>query len=63
MEFIIFTLVQALWFGAVSWKFYVAAERKAWEAFIPVYNTYVLVKIADRPTYWVLFIAFLWLVW
>ena len=54
MEFIIFTLVQALWFGAVSWKFYVAAERKAWEAFIPVYNTYVLVKITDRPTYWVL---------
>ena len=54
MEFIIFTLVQAVWFGAISWKFYVAAERKAWEAFIPVYNTYVLVKIAERPVYWVL---------
>lgn len=54
MEFIIFTLVQAVWFGAISWKFYVAADRKAWEAFIPVYNTYVLVKIADRPTYWVI---------
>ena len=26
-------------------KFYVAAERKAWEAFIPVYNAYVLVKL------------------
>ena len=54
MEFIIFTLVQALWFGVISWKFYVAAERKAWEAFVPVYNTYVLVKIANRPKYWVL---------
>ena len=54
MDFIIFTLVQALWFGAISWKFFVAAERKAWEAFVPVYNTYVLVKIADRPWYWVL---------
>ena len=54
MEFIIFTLVQAVWFGAICWKFYVAAERKAWEAFIPVYNTYVLVKIAERPVYWVL---------
>ena len=54
MEFIIFTLVQAVWFGAISWKFYVAAERKAWEAFIPVYNAYVLVKIAERPVYWVL---------
>jgi signal peptidase I len=54
MEFIIFTLVQAVWFGAISWKFYVAADRKAWEAFIPVYNAYVLVKIAERPVYWVL---------
>ena len=54
MEFIIFTLVQALWFGVISWKFYVAADRKAWEAFVPVYNTYVLVKIAERPRYWVL---------
>ena len=54
MEFIIFIVVQALWFGTISWKFYVAADRKAWEAFIPVYNTYVLVKIAQRPTYWVL---------
>jgi len=54
MEFIIFTIVQALWFGAISWKFYVAANRKAWEAFIPVYNTYVLVKIANRPSYWVI---------
>ena len=54
MEFIIFTFVQAVWFGAISWKFYVAADRKAWEAFIPIYNTYVLVKIAHRPTYWVL---------
>ncbi|MDA8819777.1 signal peptidase I [Schleiferiaceae bacterium] len=54
MEFIIFTLIQALWFGAMSWKFYVAAERKAWEAFIPVYNAYVLVKIAQRPSYWII---------
>ena len=54
MEFIIFILVQALWFGTISWKFYLAADRKAWEAFVPVYNTYVLVKIAQRPTYWVL---------
>jgi signal peptidase I len=54
MEFIIFTLIQALWFGAISWKFYVAADRKAWKAFVPVYNTFVLLRIAQRPTYWVL---------
>ena len=27
MEFIIFTLVQAVWFGAISWKFYVVKTR------------------------------------
>jgi signal peptidase I len=54
MDFIIFILGQALWFGLISWKFYVAADRKAWEAFVPIYNSYVLVKIADRPWYWVL---------
>jgi len=54
MEFIVFIILQALWFGAISWKFYVAAERKAWEAFVPVYNTFVLVKITERPVYWVI---------
>ena len=54
MEFIVFTIIQALWFGAMSWKFFVAAERQAWEAFVPVYNTYVLTQIAERPRYWVL---------
>lgn len=54
MEFIVFVIIQALWFGAISWKFYTAAGRKSWEAFVPIYNTYVLVKIAERPVYWVI---------
>jgi signal peptidase I len=33
---------------------YVKAGRKAWEAFVPVYNGIVLMKIINRPKYWIL---------
>jgi len=35
-----------------TWKLYVAAGRKSWEAAIPVYNAIVLMKIIGRPTWW-----------
>ena len=35
-----------------TWKLYVAAGRKAWEAAIPVYNAVVLMKIINRPWWW-----------
>ncbi|MFT4942696.1 MAG: signal peptidase I [Candidatus Paceibacteria bacterium] len=37
-----------------TWKFYVAAGRKAWEAAIPVYNAVVLLQILKRPWWWTL---------
>lgn len=40
--------------GIGTWKLYVKANRKAWEAFIPVYNGIVLMQIINRPKYWVL---------
>ncbi|MBS3993265.1 MAG: signal peptidase I [Bacteroidetes bacterium] len=36
-----------------TWKLYVRAGRKAWEALIPVYNAIVLMKIINRPKWWV----------
>lgn len=53
MEYLIFVIAQALLFGAFSWKFYTAAGRQAWEAFVPVYNTFVLLRIIERPRYWI----------
>lgn len=44
----------ALYRGLINWKFYTAAGRKAWEAFVPFYNTWVLLKITDRPKWWIL---------
>jgi signal peptidase I len=38
----------------MSWKFFTAAGRQQWEAFIPFYNMYVMLKIADRPWWWLI---------
>ena len=46
-------LVQAI-HGIGTWKLFVKAGRKAWEAFIPVYNGIVLMQIINRPKYWIL---------
>ncbi|MFT7072404.1 MAG: signal peptidase I [Patiriisocius sp.] len=35
-----------------TWKLYIAAGRKAWEAAVPVYNAVVLMKIINRPWWW-----------
>jgi signal peptidase I len=49
--FVFFLLIQIIHFLG-TWKLYVAAGRKSWEAAIPVYNSIVLMKIIGRPTWW-----------
>jgi signal peptidase I len=51
--FVFALLVQVIHFLG-TWKLYVKAGRKAWEAAIPIYNAVVLMKIINRPWYWVL---------
>ena len=36
-----------------TWKLYIKAGRQAWEAIIPVYNAIILMKIINRPKWWV----------
>ncbi|ARV16853.1 signal peptidase I [Polaribacter sp. SA4-12] len=50
--FIFFLAVQVIHFLG-TWKLYVKAGRKAWEAAIPVYNGIVLMKIINRPKWWI----------
>ncbi len=45
-------LVQVIHFLG-TWKLYIRAGRKAWEAAVPVYNAIVLMKIIKRPSWWV----------
>lgn len=51
--FVFFLFIQIVHFLG-TWKLYVAAGRKSWEAAIPVYNAIVLMKIISRPTWWTL---------
>ncbi len=51
--FIFFLILQVIHFLG-TWKLYVKAGRKAWEAIIPVYNAVVLMKIINRPWWWVI---------
>ncbi len=46
-------LIQVIHFLG-TWKLYVKAGRKAWEAAIPVYNAIVLMQIINRPKWWVI---------
>ena len=51
--FLFFLLVQVIHFAG-TWKLYVKAGRKAWEAAIPVYNAVILTKIINRHWSWVI---------
>ena len=48
-----FLILQVIHFFG-TWKLYVKAGRKAWEAIIPIYNAVVLMQIINRPKWWVI---------
>jgi len=54
VELFIFFLVVQLVHFAGTWKLYLKAGRKPWEAIVPIYNAIVLMKIINRPTWWVI---------
>lgn len=49
--FAFFLIIQVIHFAG-TWKLYIKAGRKAWEAAVPVYNAIVLMKIINRPWWW-----------
>jgi len=51
--FLFFLGIQLIHFLG-TWKLYIKAGRKGWEAIIPVYNAIVLMKIMNRPKWWVI---------
>ncbi|SHG42781.1 signal peptidase I [Winogradskyella jejuensis] len=55
-EWLIFFLIIQVIHGLGTWKLYVKAGRQAWEAFIPLYNAVILMKIITRPWWWVILI-------
>jgi len=51
-QWFIFILIIQVVHGLGTWKLYVKAGRQAWEAFIPVYNAVILMKIINRSPWW-----------
>ena len=51
---LLFILIVQVIHGLGTWKLYTKAGRHAWEAFVPIYNGVILMKIINRPTWWVL---------
>ena len=49
--FVFFLILQVIHFIG-TWKIYEAANRKRWEAAIPIYNAIVMMKIINRPTWY-----------
>lgn len=53
-EWLIFILIMQIIHGLSTWKLYLKAGRKPVESFIPIYNLVILMKIINRPRWWVL---------
>jgi len=51
--FLFFLVIQVIHFLG-TWKLYIKAGRQAWEAAIPIYNAVILMKIINRPWWWVI---------
>jgi len=49
---IVFLTIQLL-HGLGTWKLYSKAGQKSWQAFIPIFNAIILMRIINRPWYWV----------
>ncbi|WP_026777203.1 signal peptidase I [Polaribacter sp. Hel_I_88] len=50
---IFFLVIQVIHFLG-TWKLYVKAGRKAWEAAVPIYNGIILMQIINRPKWWII---------
>lgn len=50
---LVYVIVLVIAFAG-TWKMFTKAGVPGWGALIPIYNTYLLCKIAGRPWWWVL---------
>ena len=64
-------IIEIIWIVLViagTWKTFVKADKPGWGAIIPFYNTYLMIKVAGRPGWWLIlfFIPFvniiMWLI-
>ncbi|MDG1014456.1 MAG: DUF5684 domain-containing protein, partial [Flavobacteriaceae bacterium] len=58
IQWLIFLIVIQLVHGLGTWKLYKKAGYKPIESFVPIYNGIVLMKIINRPIWWVALLFF-----
>ena len=39
---------------ACTWRLYILAGQKAWQAAVPIYSAVILMRILQRPWWWVI---------
>jgi hypothetical protein len=52
--FIIFCIAIAIFILAGQWKVFTKAGQPGWACIIPIYNIYIMTKIAGKPGIWTL---------
>jgi len=55
-QWVIVFVVLNLIHGLATWKFYKKAGIAPWKAFVPFLNIYELMKIINRPVWWMIFV-------
>ncbi|HMR83742.1 MAG TPA: DUF5684 domain-containing protein [Niabella sp.] len=51
---ILFLIAVCVFYIYCMWKIYRKAGYQGWEAIIPIYSTYILLKIVGKPWWWLL---------
>ena len=52
MGILLYYLVGTALRGLFTYRFFTANKLPAWWAFVPVWRTLQVLKLADRPSYW-----------
>ena len=52
--FFIICFVIVIFEIAAIWRLYEKADQAGWAAFVPIYDLYILLEIADKPGWWLL---------
>lgn len=51
--FLLFLVIVGLMIAGM-WKVFTKADQPGWASLIPIFNFYILIKIADRPGWWII---------
>ena len=54
-------LLLILVYVVCTWRIYNKAGEPGWAAIIPIYSTFVFVKIINKPTWWVIPLSVTWI--